>query len=65
MRVLACLDPVPAADGSCAQTAYVEQPSVWPKLTVEEGHQIGQAWMLACVGVLVVKQFLKPSTHKR
>jgi hypothetical protein len=65
MRVLACLDPVPAEDGSCAQTAYVEQPSPWPGMTVEQGEQIGQAWMVAVISVLLIKQFLKPSTHRK
>lgn len=65
MRVLVCLDAVPAADGTCAQSAFVEQPSPWPGLTVEQGNEIGQLWMLAVLGVVLIKQFLKPSTHRR
>lgn len=36
-RVLTCLDPVPAGDGSCAETAWVEQPGLLPPLSVKEG----------------------------
>lgn len=65
MRVLTCLDAVPAADGTCATTAYQELPSPWPKMTVADGQAIGQQLLISCVGVLVIKLFLKPSTHKQ
>jgi len=64
-RILACLDAVPAPDGSCVTAAYVEQPSPWPALTVEQGQLIGSTWLMALVGVLIVKLLFKPSTHKR
>lgn len=35
-RVLVCLDEVPAADGTCATTAWVEQPPVLPELSAED-----------------------------
>lgn len=41
MRVLACLDAVPAADGTCAQAVFVDQPSLLPTLTAEQGAELG------------------------
>lgn len=49
MRVLACTDAVPAADGSCAQTAYLEQPSLFPEITTAQLYELGTA----ILGVLV------------
>jgi hypothetical protein len=35
MRVLTCLDPVPAQDGSCAQAAYIDLQLI-PHLSVQQ-----------------------------
>ena len=60
-RVLVCLDPVPASDGSCAESAYIEQPSVLPPLTIEEANDIGAAMLLALASVMAVKVALRKS----
>lgn len=43
-RVLTCIDPVPAQDGTCSQTAWLEQPS-WVGMlpTVEQANTVGPA----------------------
>jgi ABC-type uncharacterized transport system permease subunit len=65
MRVLVCLDPQPAADGSCAQTAFIEQPALIPEMTVEQGREIGHAFLLAVIAVAVIKTFLSPKLHRK
>jgi hypothetical protein len=60
-RVLVCLDPVPASDGSCAESAWLEQQSVLPPLTVEEGKDIAGAALLAFAVVMAVKVALRKS----
>lgn len=35
-RVLVCLDEVPAVDGTCAMTAWVEQPPILPELSAAD-----------------------------
>lgn len=61
MRVLACLDAVPAQDGTCAQTAYVEQSS-WVDLmpTVEQANEVGFA-MFASVAIVASMSLLLPT----
>lgn len=61
MRVLTCLDPVPAEDGTCAQAAYIELPSVLPPLTVEEAEDIAGALLLALAAVMAVKVAFRKS----
>lgn len=65
MRVLVCLDAQPAADGSCAQTAFIEQPSLIPQMTLEQGKDIGHAFLLAVVAVAVTKTFLSPKLQRK
>ena len=60
-RVLVCLHPVPASGGSCAVSAYIEQPSVLPPLTIEEANDIGAAMLLALASVMAVKVALRKS----
>jgi hypothetical protein len=64
MRLLVCIDAVPAADGSCASTAWIEQPSPWPQMTVEQGEAIGQAFMLGLISVAAIKVFLNRKIHR-
>lgn len=50
MRVLVCLDAVPAADGTCGQTAYLEQPSILPPLNQEQtAFLMGEIMLIASV----------------
>lgn len=64
-RVLTCTDYDTSTD-TCTAQAWVEQSaSPWPTLTLEEGREIGDAILVAVLSVWVVKQFLKPSTHRR
>jgi len=61
MRVLVCLDPQPAADGSCAQQAWIEQPSFADLLpTVAEANEIGWAFIASLAVVAIAKHSLKP-----
>jgi len=64
VRVLACLDPVPAADGSCNQQAWIEQPTLIPKLTLEQAQRIGDAMLLALIPVVAIKLFFNPNRHR-
>lgn len=46
-RVLVCLDPTPAQDGSCQLQAWVEQPSIADMLpTVDQANIVGPAFVL-------------------
>lgn len=51
---------------SCDAWAWVEQQptGILPPMPLAEGKQIGDAIVFALVSVMVVKLFLKPSTHK-
>ncbi|WP_036133477.1 hypothetical protein [Aerolutibacter daejeonensis] len=61
MRVLVCLDAVPAADGSCAQQAWVEQPSVADLLpTVAQANEIGWLFLGSLAVIAFVKHGFKP-----
>lgn len=58
-RVLVCIDPVPAQDGSCSQSAWLEQPS-WVDMlpTVEEANVVGPAIFLGFVSVAALRLIL-------
>lgn len=59
MRTLACLDPEPAVDGTCANTAWVEQPSVVQYLpTVEQANYVGGVFFVAYVTLAVMQDLL-------
>jgi hypothetical protein len=61
MRLLVCIDPVPAADGSCAQTAFIEQPTFVDYLpTVDQAQAVGFAFF-ASIAVLASMGLFKPS----
>lgn len=64
-RVLTCIDAVPASDGSCAQAVYLDQPSLLPSMTLAQGREIGDAFLLAVLTVVVLKVFLNPKTHRK
>ena len=61
-RVLTCIDPVPAQDGSCAQSAWLDQPSwVDAMPTAEQAHVVGAAFaggliLLAVMRLLIPKE---------
>lgn len=61
-RVLTCIDEVPAEDGSCAQSAWLEQPSWVDALpTTEQAHVVGPAFaggliLLAVFRLLIPKE---------
>ena len=49
-RVLTCIDAVPAQDGTCAQTAWLDEPSFVDMLpTVEQANTVGPAAVAALV----------------
>lgn len=61
MRVLACVDPVPAPDGSCAAQAWVEQAGIAEMLpSFSEANEVGFAFLSSLVIIAAVKRFLKP-----
>lgn len=65
MRVLVCVDPTPASDGSCATTAWLEQPGVLPPLSAEQGAVISSGFVLvACTAWCwqFIRRFLSPKT---
>lgn len=51
---------------TCDASAWVEQQPAFllPPMTLEEGKAIGDQMVFSLVLVLIVKLFLKPSTHK-
>ena len=49
---------------SCDVSAWVEQVSLLPPMTLEDGKKIGDAIVFGLVLVLITKLFLKPSTHR-
>lgn len=49
---------------TCDASSWVEQPALLPELTLEDGKKIGDEIVFSLVLVLLVKLFLKPSTHK-
>lgn len=59
-RVLSCVDPVPASDGTCQTTAWIEQAGIADMMpTVEEGNTVGMAIFTAFV-MLGMFRLLKP-----
>lgn len=60
-RTLVCLDPVPASDGSCAESAWLEQPSLLPPMTVEQATDIAATALLAFAAVMAVKVAFRKS----
>lgn len=66
MRVLVCLDTEPNPDPSqCAESAYVEQPSLIPEMTLEQGKEIGHAFLLAVISVVAIKTLLSRKLHRK
>ena len=62
MRTLACIDPVPAPDGTCQQTAWVEQAGFVQYLpTVEQANLVGGVFFLAYITLAVMQDLLSPS----
>lgn len=63
-RVLTCIDAVPASDGSCAQQAWLEQPTWIDYLpTVDQANAVGFATFSAVCIVVAFKRLVlqKPS----
>jgi hypothetical protein len=60
-RVLTCIDPVPNSDGSCTETAYLEQSTVLPLLSVEDATAIATTFFLALASVMAVKVAFRKS----
>lgn len=61
MRVLTCIDPVPASDGSCAAQAWVEQAGFADLLpSVEEANEVGFAFASSLIIIAATKRFFKP-----
>lgn len=58
-RVLTCIDPVPAIDGTCTTSAWLEFPTVLPTLTIEEGRAIGWALFAMVAGMQAIKLLRK------
>lgn len=57
-RVLTCIDPVPAEDGTCAQAAYIEQRSIVDLLpSVEQADEVGFAFFGTVVLVAAMSLF--------
>ena len=42
MKYLTCVDDVPP-QGECTQTAWVDEPTLFPDLSVEDGAALGAA----------------------
>lgn len=59
MRTLACIDSVPAVDGTCAQTAWVEQASVVQYLpTVEQANLVGGVFFVAYLTLAIMQDLM-------
>lgn len=55
LPVLVCLDEVPPAPGgTCSQTAWIEQPTLIPELTLQEAQTLSHAALIAWVSVAAV-----------
>ena len=64
-RVLQCLDPVPASDGSCATQAWVELPTWVDSFpTVDQANQVGAVFFVSLVTLGVAKKLLFPNQEK-
>ncbi|XQA67119.1 hypothetical protein ACM9XC_07230 [Xanthomonas sacchari] len=64
-RVLTCIDPTPAQDGTCAQTAWVDEPT-WVHMlpTVDQANQVGAAIFTSVMVVAVAKRLLFPPQER-
>lgn len=64
-RVLTCIDPVPSQDGSCAQTAWLDQSS-WVDMlpTVAQANEVGAAFFVSVMSVAVAKRLLFPPEER-
>lgn len=61
MRVLICIDPAPAQDGSCTNSAWVEQPTLADYLpTVAQGNELGFAFFASLFLAFAAARLLKP-----
>lgn len=59
-RVLVCIDPQPATDGSCQQTEWIEQASVADMLpTIDDAQMVG-SWFFASIVLLAAMVLLLP-----
>jgi len=65
MRYLVCLDAQPAADGSCAQTAFVEVAG-WRDVlpTVDQANDVGLVFFTSLVTLAAFKSLLQPPRSK-
>jgi len=62
MRYLVCLDAIPASDGTCNQTAWVEKPMLFDYLpTVGEANTVGFAFFSSLFLIAAAKRFFKPT----
>lgn len=55
-RVLTCIDPVPAQDGTCSQTAWLDQSS-WVEMlpTAEQANVVGPAIVVGLVTLAALR----------
>lgn len=59
-RVLTCIDPTPASDGSCAQSAWVDQATWIDYLpTVEQANTVGFA-IFCALAMLAAFRLINP-----
>jgi len=59
-RVLTCIDPTPAEDGSCAQQAWIEQGFTQYLPTTEQAVEVGGAFFVSLLTLRAAILFLKP-----
>jgi|GEM_PF-2079905 hypothetical protein len=64
-RVLTCIDPVPAQDGTCTQTAWLDQSS-WVDMlpTVAQANEVGAAIFTSVMTIAVAKRLLFPPEER-
>jgi hypothetical protein len=59
-RLLTCIDPQPLSDGTCQQTAWIEQPSLRDfMLTVDDAHTVGGAFFVGIITLGAMVSILK------
>lgn len=62
-RVLVCIDSVPASDGTCAESVWLEQPGVLPPLSAEDALWLS-GWMVALFAASwswkAIRRFVNP-----
>ena len=65
MRVLVCLDPTPAEDGTCANSAFVEQTTMADYMpTREDANLVGMSIFGAVLTVVAIAYILNPSNER-